>query len=1037
MAPIPSDPLSGTVDKLSGQLFSAVARRVKTFWDREHEGGKLINRLGELVRQDAEVPGDVRHRLAGMLPDRMRTEPEVHRELGRMLDGEDVDAATAALSRVVARLVESCIDWPESFAPEQLGVLVGRHALDTVNLVKATDREAAHIDAKYTRERVEAVREAVDTGGVELLDGLQATERRILDALRERTEDHTQPTDLAHALLVGPLRHAGVLEEVDRAQGLADAGELLRAAEAFLEIASRLSKSRLELAAEGLQERAAMWIAQSGDVDRATVILLDVAETRISRGARWGVESVARTLAGLLGEEGRWLVDALMARVTWPERESAALEHLRVASERATAGRADMRWVAAYVDLLSVQGQHERVIEAASAVSSQPLASGPRLMIELDRLDALEVLGEGPEAQRAWHELLRWVDSEGSAADRGIAYQRRGVFFAWRESLDEAEDAFRRAMAAWADVPGYDEQVGDAFLSMQHAYLINAQATLPDDELRPLAGSLRGGPEVPAAQADRLIAEAMTDRLRDQLPNAEQGYWMAYAIQRRTGSLVGMMGSIAALAELNAHAEHWLDATLLYISAGNGDKAAETARAADPEILADRLQLRAPRWERAAVYHVIGQRGRELPPAVVAAWARQIITEANTQPDGGIAPQPALGARNALAAIALCLPTDKQEAGLEQLRAQLWGSSIDVIRATTLALILCTNVGLTDAVDELLTLYLADSFNLGISPGWIAECARADDEVRRRLREAAVSDHLGALEALAMGDLIGDDQKLIAACTEQADRLARVVNVTEEQHDDIVTISVGMGVRLEGPAIAARYAVDDARRRVVDRMVALVTDPREPELNRASASGALFNVAPALNVEEAAIAYEALQPLAKGRYARSQWDRADSDRLSRWRLNFHVPFSLRVAALGTIAQLVTRHDLEKEPLQEAVLDAVAEGPPVLLAAAIDAAGRVPDITLPFPLELALDHQDVEVRTDALDAWWAIHQSLPPEPLLQKLRRDSHTNVRIRLVDIAAASRQGNKVLEWLQAHDLDAYVRALAQRRLQSGGGAE
>lgn len=372
-------------------------------------------------------------------------------------------------------------------------------------------------------------------------------------------------------------------------------------------------------------------------------------------------------------------------------------------------------------------------------------------------------------------------------------------------------------------------------------------------------------------------------------------------------------------------------------------------------------------------------------------------------------------------------------AGFEQLRAQLQESTIDVIRATNLALILCTNVGLTDAVDELLDIYLADPFNLGIEPAWIAERAQLDDDVRRRLRGAAVTGHLGALEALAMGNLIGDDQDLIAACTEQADRLASVVNVKEEHQDGMVTMSVGMGVRLEGPAIAARYAADDARRRLVDRMVALVTDPREPELNRASASGALFNLAPALDVEEAAIAYEALQPLAKGRYAPSQWDRADSDRLSRWRLNFHVPFSLRVAALGTIAQLVARHDLEREPLQEAVLAAVAEGPPVLLAAAIDAAGRVPDIALPFPLELALDHQDAEVRTDALEAWWAIHQSLPPEPLLKKLREDSHPNIRLRLVEIAAASSQGHEVLEWLQAHDRDAYVRALAERRMQSG----
>ena len=64
----------------------------------------------------------------------MRPEPEVHGSLGRMLDGEGVDAATAALADVVARLVESAVEWPESFGPQQFGVLVGHHLLETVNV---------------------------------------------------------------------------------------------------------------------------------------------------------------------------------------------------------------------------------------------------------------------------------------------------------------------------------------------------------------------------------------------------------------------------------------------------------------------------------------------------------------------------------------------------------------------------------------------------------------------------------------------------------------------------------------------------------------------------------------------------------------------------------------------------------------------------------------------------------------------------------------------------------------------------------------
>ena len=1007
---------------------SAAARRTKTFWDRGREGSKLIERLTQLVNQDADVPASVRDQLAAVLPDRIRTEPAVHGALALILDGEDVNAAVAALSQLVGRLTQSAIEWPAGFGAEQFGAIVGRHALDAADRVKATDRDAAHRDHKHTRQTVDEVRDAVQSSEENLLDSFEGGERRIIDAIRAGADDRRAPTDLAHALLVGPLRHVGASEEVERAHKLAERGELVPAAEMYLEIANRLDELKLQFAAESLRERAAMLIAEAGDPSRAIDLLVGIAEARIDRGSRWGVESVAQVLAGLVGEDRR-LVDALVSRIAWPEQGQLALDRLRAAFEQKPGGDTDTRSVAAYIDLLSIQGQHQTVIDAAAAVESKPLESGHRLMIELDRLEAMEALGQREAAENGWRKLLRWVDSDGSPADRGIAYQRRGTVFAWRESLDDAEDAFRRAMAAWAEIQGYEEQVGDAFLSMQHAYLINARTQFPDYELRPLAGGLRGGIEVPAAQADRLISEAMSDRLGDRLPNAMQGYWMAYSIQRRTGSLIGMLGSIEALAELNAHAEHWLEAMILYVSAGDGVNAAKAAARLPPESLADRLRLEAPRWERAAVYYVIAQRGREIPADAVAEWASQIIAEAKKQPDGIVAPQPALGARNALAAIALSLPPEEQQAGFEQLRAQLCGSTIDVVRATTMALILSTNVALTDAVDDIVDLFLANPFNLGVEPGWIAERVQQRDDVRDRLRTAAVDGHAGALEVLAMADLIRDDQELIAACTDQADRLAAVVNVTEEHHDGVSTISVGMGIRLEGPAIAARYSKPEARGRLVDRMLLLFTDPREPELNRASAASALFNVAPALDIDEASKISEALQPIAMGRYAASQWDRNDKDRLSRWRLSFHIPHSLRVAALGTIAQLVAKHNLDREPLQQAVLAALADGPNVLVAAALDAVARVPELALPFPPELALDHEDPSVRTEALAAWWAIHSELPPEPMLQRLRADPHPNIRLRLVELAGAGSNGLETLQWLIAHDPDAYVRELARRR--------
>ena len=339
-------------------------------------------------------------------------------------------------------------------------------------------------------------------------------------------------------------------------------------------------------------------------------------------------------------------------------------------------------------------------------------------MIMLDRLDALEATTASAEADQGWLPLLRWADRDGEASDVGIAWQRRAMVLARREDLAGAEDAYRRAIGAWTSIPGFEEQAADAFLSMQAAYLVNGKPDVPDADLRALACGLRGGMVAPAARADRLVAQGMSERLRGKLPDAMCAYWMAFAIQRRTGSLAGVLESAAALAELYEHAEQWSEAMLLHVVAGLGVKAAAAARAA--MIQADSthtLNLNVPRWERAAAYHVIAQHGRKLPDAYIATNADRILREARGTPDGFFAPQPATTARTALASIALAVPTALREQVYKQLRSQLHGNFINVIRASAEALILATNAGVTDAVPDLLELYIEDPFNHGVHPG--------------------------------------------------------------------------------------------------------------------------------------------------------------------------------------------------------------------------------------------------------------------------------------------------------------------------------
>lgn len=940
------------------------------------------------------------------------------------------DPLSAALKEVLAG--------ERGCEPEDLEGLI---ELIAGHLVRTPEPDRLALAAKIAGAAVKAAPMTVEGGGESfqlLANRVDAGFRRLRDATSRG--ESPRPGDLAHALVVGPLSHIGATDDVEAAENLVTEGNALAAAEKLLAVALRLDQNQLHVAAETVRERAGYLLAEGGRRASAVDVLLEIAEARVARGSRWAVESLARTLEPLVGEE-RWIVEALVSRVAWPEQGPLALARLAAAAE-ASRDRLDHgRWLGAFVDLLSIHGGHQRVVSVTAELAKEPLTSGSRFLIELDRLEALEALGHDDDAETGWRELLRWVDREREPFNGGMAYQRRGVVCARREDVAGAEDAYRRAMAFWAQMPAYDEQAADAFLGMQHAYLVNARTDVPDYELRPLAWQLRGSAETPAARADRLISDAMSSRLHEKLPDAVQGYWLAYAMQRRSGSLAGMMDSLGVLAELHAHAGEHALAMSLYVAAGNGVKAAEMAGNIPPSVVTDRLRLRVPQWERAAAYHVIATIGRTLPNSFVASCVQQIVEEAQGEPTGLLAPQPVLGARNALAAIALALPPDQREAGFAQLRTQTERNTMDVMRASTVALILATNAGLIDAVDDVVDLYIADPYNLHIDVGWIVEQARERDRVRQRLRTEAMKNHAAALEALALADLIHDDEELVAACTRTAEQTAGAVSVTEETEGGRTSISVAMGAMFEGPGISARYCAAETRGRLLARMIEVVNDVREPEMNRASAASALFNVSPVLDAVEAEKVAAVIEPLAFGKYPLSQWDHNDDHPLSRWRFSMHTPHVLRVAALGALARLVAKHSaLSPERLQEAVAAAVQDGPASVIAAALDAASWVPAIELPFPLETAFGHSDSTIRLAAFQVWLARSDGLPEEPLLAALRSDPHVNVRLRVLELVAHRPGGRSTVAWFADNDPDAYVRALARRRLtlrEPGGSSD
>jgi hypothetical protein len=911
--------------------------------------------------------------------------------------------------------------------PEELAELA---ALIEPHLVRTPEQDRAELAARIATAALSAAPFAVgDEATALLLNRLEAGQRRMAEAIGLSSTKQT--AGLAAALVVGPLRHVGAVEELAAAEQLAEEGAAVKAADAILQIVARLDREGLRSASETLRERAAILLASAGERPRVLDLLIGIVEANIERGERWAAEPILALIETLQGEDD-WIAAGLRARITWPEYGPAVLEALDAAANASVARPDHVNWVAAQSEVLLLFGEIETVLAATQTLSGAPLADGARLALELDRLDALQASGNLEAADAGWLGLLRWADREAGAESRGIAWQRRGLGLARREDVPGAEDAYRRAMDAWAGTPGFEEQAGDAFFSLGSVYLVNGRVNPPDADLRPLAHSLRGSSETPVARAERLASEAMSNRLSDKLPEALYSYWRAYAMQRAAGSLTGQLSSAAVLAEVYAHGREPAQAMKLYVTAGDGQKAATAiAGVYPPGLLAASLDLDTPRWERSAAYHVIGEHGRTLPTEYVAVNAPRVLEEAQRDPDGPVAPQPALGARGALAAIALTAPAELQPDVFAQLVRQLRGNFPDVIQASATALILATNAELTDATGELLDAFLEDPYLTGISSFWIAEQASSDSTLREPLRNAAVGGNVAAMEALVVADLVGEDDELKAACDRVVDGASGAHGVEEVREGDEVRFSVGMGMNLGTPAILARISPEELRSRFLAGMLALVGDEREPESNRASAAGALFNLAPALSEEQAVRVNDTLLPLALGGYDLSRWDENVGTPLTRFNINLHIPNSLRTAAIGTVAQLVARHPgLDPAGLERAINAALGDGAAVVLAAGLDAIARVPSVAVPFPPDVALGHPDQSVRCEAFRAWAARNHGIPDAELLKQLRDDHGVNLRLAVLQLLHERAPANELVQWFATSDPDSCVRAIALQRL-------
>jgi hypothetical protein len=306
-------------------------------------------------------------------------------ELERLIDGRS-DAAAA----------------PSILAPLIEPYLVRTPPAERRALAESIARSAARA-APYVVETLQQATGAIVARTERIGEGLLA-------ALNARDRDGA----LTRALVQGPLEITGQTQTAADAERLAEAGEPSEAADRYLGVAAALDDHQLAVAAEAYRERAAMLLYEADDPARAAPLLVEVGRARARRASDLAGSTV-RSLREAPGAVAA-VVGGVEALHDWPLDPDGAIAALRAAVD-ASSGEERIRWLADLVGLMSIFEPADTVLATAGDVDA-PLAPGARLELELDLLDAVEVIEGVDEAERRWVHVLDWVDTRAGAAER-------------------------------------------------------------------------------------------------------------------------------------------------------------------------------------------------------------------------------------------------------------------------------------------------------------------------------------------------------------------------------------------------------------------------------------------------------------------------------------------------------------------------------------------------------------------------------------------------------------------------------------------
>ncbi len=465
----------------------------------------------------------------------------------------------------------------------------------------------------------------------------------------------------AEALLMGPLAQVSREEAATRAELLENAGEKGEAATIYLEIAQELRRAGLAAVADRYDLTASRLLGESGRTVEAAERVERVLWDQLDRHdpTAW---LTARSLSHW--RDGDWLARALIAYTNWPDESWATNALRRAVSEDEDPERV-LHWISALLELDALYEGPEAVTRDLPS-ELPPLKAGPRVEIELQRIDALERMESAEAADAAWTKLEEWAAAQPDGVVEATCLSRRGYLLARRGDLPGALQAYRQAMAKWSRVDRHDEQVADCFFSHQAAESLLGTGVV-DWTLAPVARAMESPYPTPAGAGRRLEQGAAISRIKGQFRDAHRDYLLALGVHRRAGSLAGVLEISTRLGELYEATKHPVHALSNYIEAGDERAAVALAKSLTPGEVNEALRAALAPWESVVIYSLARDLSTGVDVEIVAELLPPLLAHAALEPGGRNSLALTDRAKAALAAVALQTAPESRQAAMTQI----------------------------------------------------------------------------------------------------------------------------------------------------------------------------------------------------------------------------------------------------------------------------------------------------------------------------------------------------------------------------------